>query len=231
METFLFIPGAWHGGWCWQKLTPLLRVAGHEVYTPSLTGLGERSHLLTPEIDLNTHVQDILGLLLFEDLKDVVVIGHSYGGMLIPAVVEQSPDRIIHAVFLDALVPAPNQSLFDILPDVGIGMTKRANEVGEGWNVPPFEGNDYGVIDKEDRKWVRARVMPHPIRTLQQPAQFSRDPRLIVPCTFIACEWVLRTYGPKPPQAEGMHYIELDTAHDAMVTAPRELAEILLDLV
>jgi len=230
MATFLFVPGAWHGGWCWKKLTPHLRAAGHEVYAPSLTGLGERSHLLTPKIDLDTHVQDILRLLFFEDLREVVVVGHSYGGMLIPMAVEQSTDRIIHAVFLDALVPTPNHSLFDILPDLKIGMAKRANEVGDGWNVPPFEGNYFGITAEEDQKWVMARVTPHPIATFQQPAQFSGAPHLIVPCTFTACQWVLKTYGAKPPQAEGMHYVELSTAHDAMITAPRELADILLDL-
>ena len=230
MATFLFVPGAWHGGWCWKKLTPHLRAAGHEVHTPSLTGLGERSHLLTPKIDLDIHVQDILRLLFFEDLREVVVVGHSYGGMLIPMAVEQSTDRIIHAVFLDALVPAPNHSLFDILPDLKIEMTKRANEVGDGWNIPPFEGNYFGITAEEEQKWVMARVTPHPIATFQQPAQFNRAPHLIVPCTFIACQWVMQTYGAKPPQTEGMHYVELSTAHDAMITAPRELADILIDL-
>ena len=118
MATFLLVSGAWHGGWCWKKLTPHLRAAGHEVYAPSLTGLGERSHLLTPEIDLDTHVQDILGLLFFEDLQEVIIVGHSYGGMLLPMVLERAADRIIHAVFLDAAVPPQDHSLFDILPDV-----------------------------------------------------------------------------------------------------------------
>jgi len=230
MATFLFVPGAWHGGWCWKKLTPHLRVAGHEVYTPSLTGLGERSHLLTPDIDLDAHVQDILRLLFFEDLQKVVIVGHSYGGMLIPMVLERAADRIVHAVFLDALVPLPSHSLFDILPDVKTAMTERANQVGEGWYVPPWEGNTFGITDEEDKKWVMARVTPHPIKTFQQPARFSRAPYLVVPCTFVACEWVLQTYGAEPPQAEGMRYVELSTGHCAMYTAPRELAEILLDL-
>lgn len=231
MATFLLVPGGWHGGWCWKKLTPHLRAAGHEVCTPSLAGLGERSHLLTPEIDLDTHVQDILGLLFFEDLREVIIVGHSYGGMLIPMVLERAADRIVHAVFLDALVPPPDHSVFDILPDVKTWWTDRANAVGEGWYVPPFEGNTFGITDHEDIKWVMARLTPHPIRTFQQPAQFTRAPYLIVPCTFIACHWVLETYGAEPPQAEGMDYVELSTAHAAMITAPRELAEILLDLI
>jgi pimeloyl-ACP methyl ester carboxylesterase len=192
--------------------------------------LGERSHLLAPEIGLDTHVQDIVGLLCFEDVQEVIIVGHSYGGMLIPMVLERAADRITHAVFLDALVPPPNHSLFDILPDVKIGMIARANEAGEGWYIPPFEGNDFGIEDEDDKEWVMARLTPHPIETFRQPARFSRAPYSVVPCTFIACQWVLQTYGPKPRQAEGMHYVELPTAHDAMITAPRQLADILLDL-
>ncbi|HNS51818.1 MAG TPA: alpha/beta fold hydrolase [Anaerolineae bacterium] len=229
MATFLLVPGAWHGGWCWKKLAPHLRAAGHEVYAPSLTGLGERSHLLSPGIDLGTHVQDILALLFFDDLQDVIIVGHSYGAMLIPMVLERAAGRIIHAVFLDAPVPAPGQSLFDILADARIGLTTRANRVGEGWNVPPFE-SDYGITDREDQEWVMARLTPHPLATFQQPAQFSRAPSSIVPCTFIACQWALQTYGAMPPQAEGMRYVELPTAHAAMITAPRELAGVLLGL-
>jgi pimeloyl-ACP methyl ester carboxylesterase len=230
MAAFLFVPGAWHGGWCWKKVVSHLTAAGHEVYTPSLAGLAERSHLLTPEIDLETHVQDLLGVLFYEDLDQVVLVGHSYGGMLIPVVVEKAADRIAHAVFLDALVPPPGHSLFDLLPDVKVAMTDRANEVGEGWYVPPWEGNTFGMTDQEDIDWAMARLTPHPLKTFQQPAQFSRAPHLIVPCTFIACDWVLQTYGANPPQAEGMRYVELPTAHGVMYTAPRELANLLLNL-
>jgi hypothetical protein len=109
-------------------------------------------------------------------------------------------------------------------------MTQRANQVGEGWYIPPWEGNTFGMTDQEEIKWVMARLTPHPIKTFQQPARFSRAPLAIIPCTFIACEWVLQTYGAQPPQAEGMRYFELSTAHGAMYTAPREVANILLDL-
>lgn len=175
-------------------------------------------------------MQDILGLLYFEDLREVIHVGHSYGGMLIPVVLERAAERFKHAVFLDAPVPPPDHSLFDILPNVKTGMINRANEVGEGWYVPPFEGNYFGITEIEDQEWVMARLTPHPIKTFQQPARFSRASYLIVPCSFIACQWALQTYGQKPPQAEEMHYVELSTAHDAMITAPCELADILLNL-
>jgi pimeloyl-ACP methyl ester carboxylesterase len=208
-----------------------LRAAGHAIYTPSLTGLGERSHLLRPEIDLDTHVKDILGVLTFENLREVVIVGHSYGGMLIPMVLEQSGDRVTHAVFLDAPVPSPGDALFDIVPGAKIGMTKRANDLGEGWNIPPFEDNYFGITDEEDQQWVMASVTPHPLMTFQQPTQFSQPPVSITSCTFIACQWATQTYGAAPPpQAKDMRFVELSTGHDAMITAPNELADILVDL-
>jgi pimeloyl-ACP methyl ester carboxylesterase len=120
--TFVLIHGAWHGGWCWKKLTPLLRAAGHEVYTPTLTGLADRAHLLSPQIGLNTHIADISALLEYEDLHNVILVGHSDGGMVITGVAEVAAQRLAHLVFLDAFVPQDGQSLFDTIPDRGAAM-------------------------------------------------------------------------------------------------------------
>ena len=111
--TFLLVHGAWHGGWCWKKLTPLLQVAGHQVFTPTLTGLGERSHLLSPAVDLTTHIQDITAVLEYEDLQDVVLVGHSYGGMVIAGVAEQAGARLAQLVYLDAFLPEDGKALKD----------------------------------------------------------------------------------------------------------------------
>src|SRR5690242_2869175 len=105
MATYVLVPGAWLGGWCWQRVTPLLRAAGHEVYTPTLTGLGERVHLGSPETDLDTHIQDIVNVLVYEDLRDVVLLGHSYSGMVVTGVADRVPDRLSQLVYLDAIVP------------------------------------------------------------------------------------------------------------------------------
>src|SRR5437763_6310667 len=102
MATYVLVHGAWHGGWCWQRVTPLLRAAGHEVYTPTLTGLGERAHLGTPDVGLATHVEDIVTMLEYEDLTDVVLVGHSYAGMVITGVAHAVPSRLTHLVYLDA---------------------------------------------------------------------------------------------------------------------------------
>jgi pimeloyl-ACP methyl ester carboxylesterase len=105
MATYALVHGAWHGGWCWKKVTPLLRAAGHEVFAPTLTGLGERAHLLTPAVDPETHIDDVLGVLHYEDLRQVVLVGHSYGGTVITGVAARAADRIGHLVYLDAFVP------------------------------------------------------------------------------------------------------------------------------
>lgn len=104
MATYVLVHGAWHGGWCWQRVTPLLRAAGHEVFTLTLTGLGERSHLANPEIDLNTHIQDVVNVLEYEDLRKVILVGHSYGGMVITGVTDRAAERLAHVVYLVARV-------------------------------------------------------------------------------------------------------------------------------
>src|SRR5689334_15631432 len=115
MANYLLVHGAWHGGWCWRRVVPLLRAAGHEVFTPTLTGLGERVHLLTRDVGLDTHAQDVIGVLEYEDLRDVVLVGHSYGGMVITAVAERAAERLAHLVYLDAFVPRDGQSQMDLL--------------------------------------------------------------------------------------------------------------------
>ena len=105
MATFVLVHGAWHGGWCWKKVAPLLRSAGHEVYTPTLTGLGERDHLLTRDIGLDTHIQDIVNVLEYEELTQVVLVGHSYGGMVVTGVAERAHERLRQLVYLDAATP------------------------------------------------------------------------------------------------------------------------------
>ena len=117
MATFLVAHGAWSAGWAWKKMRPLLHARGHEIFTPTHTGLGERGHLASPEISLETHIADILGVLEFEDLKNVVLIGHSYGGMVATGVADQARARIAQLVYLDAHVPGDGESVFDLNPD------------------------------------------------------------------------------------------------------------------
>ncbi len=234
MATYVLVHGAWHGGWCWKKLTPLLRSAGHEVFTPTLTGLGERAHLAGPEINLSIHVLDVLGVLEYEDLRSVVLVGHSYGGMVITGVADRAMERLSHLVYLDAHVPRDGQSAGDLMPPGRIGRLQEvARDRGEGWRLPPFLAGRYGVTADADVRWLSPKLTDHPLKTMLEPLRLENKAAAALPRTYIYCN--RPAYGLFEPyaeraRAEGWPYHELATGHDAMVTQPRELAEILLKL-
>jgi pimeloyl-ACP methyl ester carboxylesterase len=241
MATFVLVHGGWHGGWCWQKVIPFLEAAGHSVYGPTLTGLAERASELSPEVGLDTHIQDIVGLLVDKDLQGVILVGHSYGGMVITGVVDQAPERIAHLVYLDTFVPRDGESMVDVSPVVIWLLRKQAQ--GDGWRIP--SRGDYGVTTEPDRSWVLRSVTPQPLKTLEQPlhlknpAIVSTKPRTHIECTgsggvFSHLRPLLRhLLAPRalPPREAGWRLRQLPTGHDAMITMPRELAELLLEVV
>lgn len=230
MTSFVLVHGAWHGGWCWRNVAPLLRAAGHDVYTPTLTGLGERAHLLSPAIDLGTHIQDVVNVLAYEDLRAAVVVGHSYGGMVITGVAERAGDRVAQLVYLDAHVPAGGQALRDLLgPELWATIQEAAQTLGDGWRLPPPpDDHPFGVQDERDARWVRSRLTEHPLRTLAQPLPPAAGPATL-PRTYIHCAENdgLQAEAKRLRAAPGWSYRELATGHDAMVTMPRELAGLL----
>src|SRR3954467_3236478 len=137
MATFLVAHGAWSAGWAWKKMRPLMRAAGHEFWTPTYTGLGERAHLANPEISLDTHIQDILAVLEAEDLRDVYLIGHSYGGMVATGVADRARDRIKHIIYVDAFAPMNGQGVFDLVPpDIALKMKAGAKASASGYGIP-----------------------------------------------------------------------------------------------
>ena len=163
MATYVLVHGAWHGGWCWKRVAPLLRAAGHEVYTytPTLTGLGERAHLLSRDIDLDTHITDIVNVLAYEELTDVVLVGHSYGGMVIAGVADRVPERVAHLVYLDAFVPRDGQAVHDIFsPEFAAHLQALALAEGDGWRIPAPPAASYGVTAAADLAWVAAKTSP-----------------------------------------------------------------------
>src|SRR6516164_2710248 len=135
-KTFLVCHGAWSGGWSWKKMFPLMQAAGHRLLVPTYTGLGDREHLANPAIDLETHIQDVLSVIKFEDLSDIVLLGHSYGGMVATGVADRARDRVAQLIYLDALVPRDGQSLFD-LNEAGRRPMREAAASGDGWRVAP----------------------------------------------------------------------------------------------
>ena len=223
--TFILVQGAWHGGWCWKKLTPLLRSAGHEAYAPTLTGMGERSDQLMPEVDLDTHISDITAVLEYEDLHDVVLVGHSYGGMVISGVAEKAPERLANLIYLDAFLPEDGKSIRDYAP---LPATRN-----DGWRIPPPPAQAFGVTDERDLAWLEVRLGDQPLMTFTQPLRISEDRSRPLARNFIQCTqtpWFAEAAA--RAQREGYGYRSLFSAdHDAMITQPAGLAKLLLELI
>src|SRR5262249_21851214 len=169
MASFVLVHGAWHGGWCWLRVARLLRDAAHEGYTPTLTGLGERAHLAGPEIDLETHVQDVVGMLEAEELRNVILVGHSYAGLVVGGVAARAGNRVSQLVYLDAFVPESGKSLLDYLGARADAIRESARTVGDGWRVPPFPPERFGVTSQRDRDSLQRRLVPQPLKSFEQP--------------------------------------------------------------
>jgi pimeloyl-ACP methyl ester carboxylesterase len=233
-STFLLLHGAWHGGWCWRKVVPLLTAAGHAVYAPSLTGLGERAAQARPEIDLDTHIDEMCALLDCEDLNHVVLVGNSYGGMVATGVADRRHHRVIHVVYLNGMIPADGQSMMDLATDAQRTLCRESvRREGDGWRLPPFAIDVFGIADPADAAWVAARLVPHPFRSMEQKLRLMHPDLDMPPRTLIYCTQ-------RPPgnyerfierarTAPGWRYRELATGHDSMITAPEEVATLLLE--
>src|SRR5262245_22882668 len=235
MATFVLVHGGFHGGWCWKYVTPLLRAAGHEVFTPTLTGVGERVHLARPDTSLETHIQDILGVLTYEDLNEVILVGHSMGGAVIQGVGDRTPQRIAHLVYLDATVPRDGAADVDsFLPEKKIRQRFEALAAeGKHVVVPRFHEHPFDVTDEKDAAWVNSKLTPHPLKPFLDPIHLSNPEPLVNARTFILCTRAdaEMTSVARARTDPGWQLFELDTGHDAMVTAPHELVQLLLRIV
>jgi pimeloyl-ACP methyl ester carboxylesterase len=232
MTTFVVAHGAWSAGWAWRKMHALLQGNGNRLVTPTYTGLGERAHLADPSNDLGTHIQDVLGVLEYEDLRDVVLIGHSYGGMVATGVADRARDRIKHLVYLDAFVPRDGQSLFDLLPPEGRArMREDAEARGDGWRVSP---NPIPPdTSPADEAWIAARRQPQSIACFETPLRLrsgeSTLPRSYIYCARAAPGDVFRQFGERA-QREGWGCYTMDASHSPHVTAPEALACVLREI-
>lgn len=228
MSNYVLIHGGWAGGWMWREVADYLRQAGHQVFTPTLTGLGERVHLARPDIDLNTHIQDVLNVLIYEDLWEVNLVGYSGGGMVATGVAELAADRIAHLIYLDALVPQDGQSVADLAgPDVMSFLEEAAQAGGDGWKIPTFPDDG-------------PRHTAQPLKPFQQPVSVVNPDAAELPRTFILCTKGMEDVGdlhlPVAKAAEmakaddHWQYYEIDTGHMPMWTHPRELTDLFLEL-
>jgi pimeloyl-ACP methyl ester carboxylesterase len=230
MATFLVAHGAWTAGWAWKKMRPLLEGRGHVLLTPTYTGLGERSHLAHPDIDLETHIADVLGVLRFEDLERVTLIGHSYGGMVATGVADRAPERISCIVYVDAFVPRDDQSLFDLqISESRERMRAEARAQGEGWRIPPPPMSP--DTSQDDFSWVNSRRVMQPIKTFEQRLRLTGAveslPRAYVYCKRARAGDVFRQFLDRARRDPGWRAFEIDASHSPNITAPEALTEIL----
>ena len=230
-KTFVLVHGAWHGGWCWTRVAERLRARGHRVTTPTLTGLGERAHLMSTDIDLALMTADVINHLWWEDLDDAILVGHSFAGHAITGAADRVPGRITRLVYLDAMVPEGGRAHFDELPeDVVAERLRLAEETSGGLSIPAPPAAAFGVTDPADAAWVESRLTPHPLRTFTTAQSFPNGPGNGLPAEYILCnDPVYGALEAARTRARelGWPITELAAGHDAMVTAPGALAELL----
>ncbi|WP_410636153.1 alpha/beta fold hydrolase [Amycolatopsis sp. cmx-4-83] len=231
--TYVLVHGAWHTGQAWARVVPRLAASGSRVFTPTLTGYGETTHLLGPDVGLGTHTADVVRLLVEADLHDVVLVGHSYAGLVISAVANQVPERIARLVYLDAMVPTDGENALDVMP-----VTRTM--LGNGWRVPPLPELPapfglFGVTDPGDVAWVRTMLSDQSLRCLEEPVAMDNPALAAIPRTHIHCTVKPAGFDRRPvpavqPNGEPADVRELATGHDCMIIEPAGLAALLLDV-
>ena len=229
-KTFVLVHGGFHGGWCWSRLSPLLRARGHAVFTPTQTGCGERAHLLSKSITLDTFVDDIAGVLRWEDLHNVVLVGHSFGGIAVTGVADRLPQRIQQLIYLDSLILQNGQCAFDLLePAIVLSRLQAAQVNGGVWIEPP-PPSFFGVSEPAQLAFLQGRLTPHPLGTYTSTLKLQHPVGNGLPAVYVHCTQPLYgglTLTRNWVKASGMREVELATGHDAMVSAPQALADLL----
>lgn len=234
MSTFVLLHGAFHGAWCWARVSPILREAGHRVFTPTQTGLGARAHLLRRDITLETFTQDLVAVLETEELEDAVLVGHSFGGHAITGAADRVPERIRSLIYLDGVIPRSGRAPLDsFAPEVAAERRRLAAQTG-GVSIAPPDPGFFGIPPGPEADWVRRRLTPHPFGTMDSLMHFKEPPGNGLPCTYVFCTAPVyeplahaRDYARQLP---GWGWREIATGHDAMVTDPAGTAALLMEL-
>jgi pimeloyl-ACP methyl ester carboxylesterase len=228
MALFVVAHGAWSAGWAWKKMHPLMHARGHRLVTPTYTGVGERAHLARPDIDLGTHIADILAVLEFEDLTQVNLIGHSYGGMVATGVADRARERVTQLIYLDAFAPDDGDSLYDLLPPETRAQRQAGASGGDGWRIPP--GPMPPDTAPEDVAWCAPRRLPQPAKTFAQKLRLQNGsltlPRHYIYCTRRPPDDRFRRFYERAKR-EGWSTHELDSSHNPHISCPDALADLL----
>jgi pimeloyl-ACP methyl ester carboxylesterase len=240
MANFVLVHGAWHGAWCWRRVTQALQLEGHRTHAVTLTGLGERAHLLAPSITLETHIEDVRQVLEAEELSEVVLVVHSYAGMIGSALADRMGHRLQHLVYVDAVVPKPGESWSSTQSSATQQQRMAAAEASENFSFPAPDPAVFGLLEA-DHDWVQRRQTPHPGHTYRMPLDFDVQRVAAVRRTFISCSQpALATIAPSRLRVndpafwggawcKGGRVLDLPTGHDPMVSAPAALTRMLLD--
>ena len=232
---FVLVHGAWHGAWCWSRVLPRLRAAGHDAHAVTLTGVGDRAHLLSPDIRIATHVADVVGLIVCEELTDVVLVGHSYGGMVITGVADRMEaehcDVLRHIVYVDGSAPRSGESWSSPHKPEVVAARVAAAEAGGGLAIPQPDASVFG-LDGADRDWVNRRMTPQPFGLYRDPLVFDEARVARLPRTFVDCNQpAFPNIDPmrrRVRSESGWNVVEIATGHDVMVSEPARLTEVLL---
>jgi len=231
MTDFLLVHGAYHGGWCWRFVRDRLRAAGHRVLTPSLTGLGDRVHLMRPAVGLDTHIQDIVSLAEAEELQDAVLVGHSYGGRVVTGAADRTHPRWRALVYVDAHIPKDGQNAFDNQPPQRNEAVRRA-VLPDGFRVAAQSAESFGV-KPEHRAWVDRRMVPQPLRGFTTPLRITGAWTKVPKKTYILAKRyapsAFHGYAAERRSDPAWRVIEMDCGHDIMVDEPEALTRILLE--
>ena len=234
MATFVLVHGAWHGGWSWRWVRAILEQSRHRVLTPTMTGVGERAHLMSGSITMDTVIEDIANVLIFEDLSEVVLVGHSFAGPVVSGVAERAPERIKRLVYLDAAILEDGECMFGCMPpDVVAERQRMAEETSGGISMPVPTAEDLGVSNDEQWAFLKRLLTPHPQSTYNTPLKLECPPGDGFPCSYIVC--TNPTYAPLAWSRDrakkyGWTIIPIETGHEAMISAPEALSEILMQL-
>ena len=241
-SPIVLVHGAWHGGWCWARVRPHLEAAGHRVFTPSLTGLGERMHLRDPVPGLATHVADIINLVEAEELRDAVLVGHSYAGMVITGAADTLRERLRHLVYLDAAVPADGQTFASFVPGLTAEEIRRRESVfrsmaPDGVWLPSVTPAAVGVTDPHDVQWMMRRLCPHPLRSWLDPVALPNGGHTGIRKTYVMAADPPTTMMGYPRVAEVARMDdewsvrEIGCGHDMMITNPVQTARFILEAI
>jgi pimeloyl-ACP methyl ester carboxylesterase len=233
MSSFLLVHGAWLGGWSWREVARILQRDGHDAFTPTLTGMGERQHLAGPSVDLETHISDILSVIEYERLDDFALVAHSYGGMVATAVADRIPERIRTLIYVDAALPEDGQAMLDLVSEKRKQENiDNANKDGEGYQVPSSMLLNTGIEDDNAREAFVSRTGFHPLPALMQPVHLTGRFNEVKNKAYLFASQHntprFRNYMNWAQNEPGWTGEELDTSHFPMATIPEETAATLV---